>query len=214
MGWNYKPPRIRTGNVVERAIVNGWTFAGIYAVRTGNPFTVTISGDRSLTDSRTQQRAFLWQPQLGAADDPHQHRVDKVAEWFNLEAFKNPTPVCTAPTTTQPVPVCTYVYGQPNYGTLGNVGRNSLYGPAYQQISTSVRRDLQFTGSVHGMLRADAFNVFNTPNLAQPQASVFRIQRHWRRPDSQHRRHQRRGDDQWSACSTFVHPALLTHCSI
>ena len=165
MGWNYKLPRVREGNVVERAIVNGWTFAGIYAVRTGNPFTVTISGDRSLTDSRTQ-RAFLWQPQLGAAGDPHRHRVDKVAQWFNLAAFENPTPTCSG--TPQ---VCTYTYGQPNYGTLGNVGRNSLYGPAYQQINFSLRRDLQFSEGVKGEFRADAFNVFNTPNLAQPQAS-------------------------------------------
>jgi hypothetical protein len=63
------------------------------------------------------------------------------------------------------------VYGQPDYGHTGNVGRNSLYGPAYQQINFSLRRDLSFSEGVIGELRADAFNVFNTPNLALPQAS-------------------------------------------
>jgi len=170
MGWNYELPRVREGNVVERAIANGWTFAGIYAVRTGNPFTVTISGDRSLTDSRTQ-RAQVWQPELGVAGDPRRHRVDKVNQWFNLAAFSDPRiPGCSGqnPVGTATTPC---VYGQPDYGHTGNIGRNSLYGPAYQQINFSVRRDLPFSEAIKGEFRADAFNVFNTPNLGKPQSS-------------------------------------------
>jgi hypothetical protein len=139
-------------------------------VRTGNPFTVTISGDRALTDSRTQ-RAQLWQPQLGAAGDPRRHRTAKVAQWFNVAAFSDPRiPGCSGENP-QPTTATACVFGQPDYGTYGNVGRNSLYGPAYTQINFSVRRDLPITESVLGEFRVDAFNVFNTPNLAQPQAS-------------------------------------------
>jgi hypothetical protein len=170
MGWNYKLPKVLGGYRVERAVLNGWTFAGIYAVRTGNPFTVTISGDRALTDSRTQ-RAQLWQPQLGAAGDPRRHRTAKVAQWFNVAAFSDPRiPGCSGENP-QPTTATACVFGQPDYGTYGNVGRNSLYGPAYTQINFSVRRDLPITESVLGEFRVDAFNVFNTPNLAQPQAS-------------------------------------------
>jgi hypothetical protein len=170
MGWIYKLPEMRSGFAAERAILNHWTFGGLFNVRTGNPFTVTISGDRSFTDSRTQ-RAQLWQPELGAAGNPNRHRSAKVAQWFNVAAFSDPRiPGCSGPNP-MPTTATACVFGQPDFGTTGNVGRNSLYGPAYTQINFNLRRDLFFTEGIRGEFRVDAFNVFNTPNLAQPQAS-------------------------------------------
>lgn len=178
MGWIYKLPRVR-GNPVERLLLNNWTFGGIYNVRTGNPFTVTISGDRALTDSRTQ-RAQLWQPSISPVGASNRHRLDKVAQWFNLEAFRDPSSgTCTVTAggcasntdcIASGLSGCTYSYGQPKYGTYGNVRRNSLYGPAYQQINFNLRRDIPLREGTRAEFRVDAFNVFNTPNLGQPQA--------------------------------------------
>jgi hypothetical protein len=58
---------------------------------------------------------------------------------------------------------------EPNFGYQDQTSRNMLYGPGYIQTDFSLRRSIQL--DFHGMqmqLRADAFNVFNTPNLAQP----------------------------------------------
>ncbi len=182
MGWVYRLPKVTGGNAFTRAVLNNWTYGGTYSVRSGNPFTVTISGDRALTDSRTQ-RANIWQPQLGAAGAPNRHRVDKVAQWFNLEAFRNPAAgtcsttgivngcVTNADCVTTVKAGCTETYGQPNYGAYGNVGRNSLYGPAYTEVDMRVIRMFPLHESIRGEFRLDGFNVFNTPNLAQPQAS-------------------------------------------
>ena len=146
MGWVYSLPKLQGGSGFARAILNNWTFQGIYNVRTGSPFTPTISGDRALTDSRTQRPELV--PGVNPNLPSNRHRAAKVVEWFNLAA-----------------------YTQPAYGTYGNSGRNTLYGPAYTQINFSLRRQITLPGNVQMQLRADAFNAFNTPNLANPQAS-------------------------------------------
>jgi hypothetical protein len=146
MGWVYDLPDLHGGKAFERVILNNWTFQGIYNVRTGNPFTPTISGDRALTDSRTQRAELV--PGANPNLPSDRYRVDKVNEWFNTAAFT-----------------------QPAYGTYGNASRNMLYGPAYTQINFSLRRQVHLYENIRMQLRADAFNVFNTPNLAQPQSS-------------------------------------------
>lgn len=146
MGWVYNLPALHGGSAFARALLNDWTFQGIYNVRTGNPFTPTISGDRALTDSRTQRAQLV--PGMNPNLPSNRHRIDKVNEWFNTAAFTLPA-----------------------YGTYGNASRNMLYGPAYTQINFSVRRQVHLHEGIRMQVRADAFNVFNTPNLAQPQSS-------------------------------------------
>jgi len=146
MGWVLRLPTVRKGNAIYREVVNGWSFGGVYNVRTGNPFTPTVSGDRSLTDSRTQRMQRV--PGVSPTFPGFRHRTDKVAEWFNLAAFQQPT-----------------------VGTFGNVTRNALYGPAYTQINFRLSRTFSFYEQYKLQFSGEALNAFNTPNLAQPQAS-------------------------------------------
>ena len=58
-------------------------------------------------------------------------------------------------------------------GTFGNVTRNSLTGPAYINLNASIIKRLQLPGEGHILeLKLDGFNVFNTPNLANPGSSL------------------------------------------
>jgi Carboxypeptidase regulatory-like domain/TonB-dependent Receptor Plug Domain len=148
MGWTWKLPELKTGYSFVRAVVNDWTFGGIYNARTGNPVNVTLAGDVSFTNERPQR------PELVPGANPNlpsgRHRVDKVNEWFNTAAFENPTP-----------------------GTFGNVSRNSIVGPAYINTNFVLIKVVQLPEASNKLdLRVDAFNVFNTPNLANPQSQL------------------------------------------
>jgi hypothetical protein len=68
-----------------------------------------------------------------------------INEWFDVNAF--------AP--------------QPLY-TLGNVGRNSMYGPPLKQLDLSTFKDIKLRETKSLQLRAEFFNILNHPNFGLP----------------------------------------------
>ena len=70
-------------------------------------------------------------------------------EWFNPAAFaKNAT------------------------GTFGDVPRNSLRGPGFNNTDVSLFKDILPERRIHAQFQAQAFNLFNHTNLATPGVSV------------------------------------------
>jgi hypothetical protein len=53
-------------------------------------------------------------------------------------------------------------------GRQGTLGRNVLRGFNLQQVDLAARRRFRLAEDVHLQFRADAFNLFNTPNFASP----------------------------------------------
>jgi hypothetical protein len=157
LGWVVKFPSTKRGTKFTQALVNDWTFNGIYNARTGNPINVTLAGDVSFTDDRPQRPNL--KPGVSPNLPSNRHRSCpgvttpypcKVQEWFNTAAFVNPT-----------------------YGTFGNVTRNSLVGPGYINLNADLIKRFELPGEGKNLeLRLDGFNVFNTPNLANPGASL------------------------------------------
>ncbi len=148
MGWLLTPPRIRTGASLTRAILNDWTFGGTFNAHSGRPYSVTINNDTALAGESRQRAAII--PGRSPYLPKNRHRKDKAAQWFNVNAF-------------------TY----PNLGTFSNVQRNSFVGPGYLLTSMNLGRQFPLAKIHEGMrlsFRADAFNVFNTPNLTNPNA--------------------------------------------
>jgi hypothetical protein len=148
MGWLLTPPRVTTGNLVTRAVLNNWTYGGKFLTHSGKPFSVTINNDTAL-DGEPDQRAALI-PGRNPLLPKNRHRSAKVAEYFNIDAFTYPT-----------------------LGTFSPVERNSFRGPGYIQTDMNIGRQFPLASIHEGMrlvFRADAFNVFNTPNLANPAA--------------------------------------------
>ena len=60
-----------------------------------------------------------------------------------------------------------------NY-TFGNSGRNILFGPGTKQVDLSLFKDFIFNENRGRRLefRAEAFNVFNTPQFNNPNAQI------------------------------------------
>ena len=55
--------------------------------------------------------------------------------------------------------------------TVGNTGRNTLVGPPQRQINLSVFKNLTLHGATKLQIRAEGFNITNTANFANPNAS-------------------------------------------
>jgi hypothetical protein len=147
IGFVWNTPSINIGSRFVNSVVNGWRFGGIYNARTGNPINIFLAGDISLTDERPQRPNLL--PGVNPNMPHGRSRAAEIAEWFNTAAFVNPA-----------------------MGTFGNVGRNSLYGPAFIVANGSVGRFFQLTQEKNLEFKVDALNLFNKPNLANPNTQL------------------------------------------
>ena len=149
LGWVLRFPKVTGSNFLVRAMLNNWAYSGQYLAHTGRPYSVTINNDTALVGESRQRAAIV------VGSDPrlpsNRHRADKVLSYFNKDAF-------------------TY----PKIGTFSPVGRNAFVGPGYIMTNMTVGRDFPLARLREGMrlnFRAEAFNVFNTPNLSNPNAS-------------------------------------------
>lgn len=66
----------------------------------------------------------------------------------------------------------TAAFSQPDFGTFGDLGRDSIYGPKYWNVDFSVSKNTMITDRVGLQLRAEFFNIFNHPNFALPNGSI------------------------------------------
>lgn len=159
LGWVYQLPRLQSGWVPVRAVLNGWQYSGIYSIRTGLPFTVVADGDPNLSNEPNQRPSRV--PGVDPRLPSNRHRADKAKQWFNGNACATITAGCA--------------WLIPGKGQIGDVTRNSLVGPAFTRIDMTVTRMFSLQDVRKGMhltFRADALNVFNTPNLYTPLHAV------------------------------------------
>jgi hypothetical protein len=56
---------------------------------------------------------------------------------------------------------------------FGNMGRNSLRGPAFKELNFSIFKDTHLTERLVLQFRAEFFNIFNHPNFANPNLPNF-----------------------------------------
>ena len=72
-----------------------------------------------------------------------------IGRWFNTAAF-----------VAQPA------------NTVGNAGRNTLYGPPQRRLDVSLFKSLPLNDTMRLQLRVEAYNVTNTPTFANPNAAL------------------------------------------
>ena len=66
----------------------------------------------------------------------------------------------------------TSAFSLPAKYTYGNAGRNSLRGPGYTDVDFSLFRNFKFLERFNAQFRAEAFNLFNHPNFANPDSTL------------------------------------------
>ena len=124
------------------AIVSDWSLAGALTLQSGVPIAVSQATNNNLFAGFGVQRPNInGDPTL--PDDEH-----SVNRWFNTSAFS------TAP-----------------QFTLGNASRNPVRGPSYRNLDLALSRRVPMSAGTALELRAEAFNVTNTPAFGAPNGS-------------------------------------------
>lgn len=138
----YTLPRAGGPSAIQR-ITGGWEVSGVLRLSSGLPFSL-ISAVNTLNGSGTQR------PSVIAGCDPVLRDAGP-ARWFNTLCFATPAPF-----------------------TFGNAGRNVLEGAGTKQLDFSLLRAFPLGGNDKRRLelRADAFNISNTPQFDNPVNTI------------------------------------------
>jgi hypothetical protein len=138
-----------------RAIANGWSISPILTFHSGLPLTA-ISGTDNNADGITGND----RPNL--VGDPNQ--AGPVAA--------NPT--CSAPSQIHTAQAwfnpCAFVANAT--GKDGNVGRNTLTGPRFQDVDLAIFRDFRIGERFTLQARGESTNVFNLVSMGQPNFTL------------------------------------------
>ena len=148
LSWTYELPFghgkrfLNTAPALLQQVAGGWQLNSIDTFQTGTPFTVTM-----LTSLLNAGSGPQWPNRIASGATANQ----TITHWFDPLAFNSP--------------------GQYTYG---NSGRNILTGPGTQEVDLSLFKNFAFSSQESRRLqfRAEAFNVFNTPQFNNPNAQI------------------------------------------
>jgi hypothetical protein len=131
-------------NGIANNVLGGWKMNLIFTAQTGLPFTPALNTSVSNAGGSRPERF-----KEGTVEDPTRVR------WFD-------TSFNTADA----------AWGVPAQFTFGNAGRNILFGPGRINFDYSLFKDLALTEALNLQLRAEFFNLMNTPQFDLPNASI------------------------------------------
>lgn len=173
---------------VVDALLGGWSTNLTWQIQTGQPFSVSTANQTNVVGG-TAYALLRRNPYAGGGTpDPTNPSITCPAtvknktHWFNPCAFANPLPASLLtpfnknngnPT----VPAAGYQY--PTYisdtatAELFLGGRsNQLHGPGFQRVDMSAFKQFTTFESQYLELRADVFNLTNSPLLGQPSGNI------------------------------------------
>ncbi len=136
--WELPVGKSLTG--VARTIASDWQVNGILTLQTGNYMTFTSS--RGVCSCSDQVR-----PDVVPGKDPNAAPSGRRTpeQWFDTSALQNPA-----------------------VGTYGNLGNYSNIGPPIQTLDLSLFKDFRINERYRFQLRAETFNLTNTPQFDRP----------------------------------------------
>jgi hypothetical protein len=139
-------------------ILGNWQVNGITTIMSNTPFTVYDSSDPSEQGSAPEISGFfssrpnqVGNPNTGTCtlQNGTIAQVRTPLCWFNTGAFQGA-----------------------QQGQFGNVGRNTLDGPAFQQWDFSALKIIPIRESMTLQFRAELFNIFNNVNFELPDNDI------------------------------------------
>ena len=122
---------------------SGWQLNWIASLQSGRPIPIANSSDTS------GRFYFNQRPNVVPGVNPI------LPHWTPFTGYLNPL-----------------AFTQPDFGTFGNLGRNSIYGPGYRNLDFSITKDTRIREQLGLQFRAEFFNILNHPNFAQPDHNI------------------------------------------
>ncbi len=145
------PGRTLTG--AKGALLGGWSLAGIWTMRSGNPLTVFVTTNRSRSQWNPSRGPGIGQdrPDYAPGYGPHNAVLGRVDQWFDPAAF-----------VLQPA------------GTFGNTGRGDFTGPNLRTLDMALSKTAGWA-RLGGRLefRVEAFNLLDRANFGIPELRAF-----------------------------------------
>jgi hypothetical protein len=132
-------------------VVEGWQFSLINQLQSGNPLTIITTNNAT-----------------GVTNAMRPNILGPVPVGIGSAANGNPQyfPSLGCGVTATPNCLFQVVKG------FGNLGRNTIVGPGFEDVDLALYKDTRITEKLRAQFRADTFNIFNHPNLAQPNRTV------------------------------------------
>lgn len=146
--WNL--PGFQHSNALVRDIAGGWELSGIATYHTGNPFTVSNGGVGGVGGDAA-----------GVGNGIGTGSYPDICGNINAAPSETNIAGIIGPLLYNPGAFCA-----PQGLTFGNAGRNILRNPYFTEFDMGFFKDIPIHGEkAHIQFRAEAFNIFNTPNL-------------------------------------------------
>ncbi|MDX1979234.1 MAG: hypothetical protein SFV51_03135, partial [Bryobacteraceae bacterium] len=123
--------------------LGGWTISGIASFMTGNPFSVTVAGDRANVGGFPFQRANR------SCDGNLSRDARTIDRYFETSCF-----------------------AITRLGTFGNGGRNIIEIPGLNNWDVSILKDTRIKETVTLQFRAEFFNFFNHAQFNAPDLNA------------------------------------------
>jgi hypothetical protein len=166
--WQVPGPRGATGFL--GSVAKGWELGTIVNATSGSPFTAMLGAGGDPLRTKYNGDFSMDVANRVSGCNPIHGGVN----YLNLNCFSLPTAPAAfsalcAPFSgaTQPAPTGSVYCAN----LLGNVGRNSLYGPGLKTVDFSIfknNRIPRISESFNLQFRAEFFNILNHPNFAAP----------------------------------------------
>jgi TonB dependent receptor len=128
-------------NGVLNAMTGGWSIGAVSEVRSGTPLSPIELTNNTGSFSDGVRPNLVGDPNLPGGRSQSQ----QLLEWFNVNAFAAPASF-----------------------TFGNAGRTFGEGPGAMNLDTSLLKDIRVAERVALQFRAEALNVLNHANFANP----------------------------------------------
>ena len=126
-------------------IAGGWRLSSLFQWHSGVPFTPVIQGSVAGQIDPGLNAGTLFPEQVGNTRVSGASR----SSWFNPAAFVDPA-----------------------NGTFGNTQRNNLIGPGFANVNLGIAKEFRIREAMALEIRANAYNIFNHINWANPNANV------------------------------------------
>ena len=174
--WEIPSPKSLPG--FAKTLIGGWEMGSIFSMNSGIPTTAIIDGDPMGLGNNGADQFGL--PNLVAGCDPVVHNFKANGlNYFNPNCFTLPT-VPTSALATLPFPCAPFTgaatpapAGQTYCANLlGNVSRNSIYGPHFFTWDFSLMKNFRMPSvseAFNIQFRAEFFNLTNHTNFLPPE---------------------------------------------
>jgi len=146
ISYEYPLPVLSNQNAYVRTILGGWELTGILNMYSGDPLTILLGKDQSLTVISEDRATVTGLAYGGAACGSTAPCVN----FLNTTSFAaNNTP-----------------------GTFGNVGKGEFTGPNYVDWDNGIFKNFSLTERFKLQFRAEFFNILNHANFLDPGTTV------------------------------------------